>query len=253
MKRAGKAFDVKSLEALKPREKPYRQSEGNGLLLEIRPSGAKIWLCRLTVDGKRRDMGLGSFPTVTLAKAREAALAARREAADGIDPIIQRAAKQKERVAARNSESEAAERTFRSIADMYILAYASGWKNARTAAMWLTSLQDHAFPVLGDMPVAKIDRAAVLRAITAVWTSRPATARKVVQRIGTILRYAAPRRSSSAAWRAEKTVSSLGESASVLQSTRHQGRFRAARTSPLHPDRGAEQRSTRRKVVRSFI
>ena len=62
MKRAGKPLDVKDIEALRPRPATYRMSDGGGLLLEVRPSGAKVWLCRLTVGGKRRDMGLGAAP-----------------------------------------------------------------------------------------------------------------------------------------------------------------------------------------------
>ena len=72
---------MKTIDALKPRAAPYRVSDGGGLLLEVRPSGAKVWLCRLTVDGKRRDMGLGGYPAVSLKDARAAARAARRMAA----------------------------------------------------------------------------------------------------------------------------------------------------------------------------
>jgi len=77
MKRAGKPLDVKGIDALKPRATTYRVSDGGGVLLEVRPSGAKVWLCRLTVAGKRRDMGLGGYPTVSLREARAAARAAR--------------------------------------------------------------------------------------------------------------------------------------------------------------------------------
>ncbi len=67
------ALDVKRVEAFKPRASTYRVSDGGGLLLEVRPSGTKVWLCRLTVGGKRRDMGLGGYPAVSLKAAREAA------------------------------------------------------------------------------------------------------------------------------------------------------------------------------------
>lgn len=191
MARVSKALDVKTLEALKPQEKSYRRSDGGGLMIEVRPTGAKMWICRLTVDGKRRDMGLGGFPTVTLAKARAAAMAAIQAAGQGVDPIVSRAAEQAERVAARKAASEAAERTFRSIAEKCTVNLTPGFKSGRTADLWRNSLATHAFPVLGDMPIADIDRAAVLRAMDDVWTRRPATARKVLRRIGTILRYAA--------------------------------------------------------------
>ncbi len=191
MKRPGKALDVKTLEALKPGPKPYRVSDGGGLLLDVRPTGAKVWLCRLTVDGKRRDMGLGSYPRVTLADARRAAQEARRLVTVGNDPIIRREAATVARKAARQADETAKARTFAAMAEACIVAQAPGWKNARTDDLWRTSLKNYAFPVLGDMPVAEVDRAAVLRAIDGVWTSRPATGRKVLRRIGTVLRYAA--------------------------------------------------------------
>jgi integrase len=191
MPRSGKNLDVKTLDALKPREKPYRVSDGEGLLLEVRPTGAKVWLCRLTVDGKRRDMGLGGYPLVPLKAARQEAENARRLARTGIDPIARRGKDTAERKAAREAATESEARTFKAVALACIKAQSPGWKNGRTAALWEGSLTSHAFPTLGDMPVAAVDRAAVLRAIDGVWTSRPATARKVLRRIGTVLRYAA--------------------------------------------------------------
>jgi integrase len=184
-------LDVKTLDALKPREKAFRVSDGGGLLLDVRPTGAKVWLVRLTVDGKRRDMGLGGYPLVSLKTARQEAEKARRIAADGADPIVRRGQDAAERKAALNAASEAEGRTFKGVALACIKAQAPGWKSGRTAALWEASLTSHAFPTLGAMPVANVDRAAVLRAVDAVWTSRPATARKVLRRIGTVLRYAA--------------------------------------------------------------
>ncbi len=195
MPRKGNSLDVKTIDALKPRGAPYRVSDGGGLLLEVKPSGAKIWLCRLTVDGKRRDMGLGGYPTVSLKEARERAEAARKLAERGTDPIAAREAEAAARKAAREAEARAAEeakaRTFRAVSEACIKALSPEWKSDRTADLWRTSLDVHAHPTLGNMPVAEIDRAAVMRAIQGVWQSRPATGRKVLRRIGTILRYAA--------------------------------------------------------------
>jgi integrase len=191
MPRAGKNLDVKTLDALKPRERPYRVSDGEGLLLEVRPTGAKVWLCRLTVDGKRRDMGLGGYPLVTLKAARQDAENARRLAREGNDPIALRQAVTATRKAARSEAEEAEARTFKAVALACIKAQSPGWKSKRTADLWEASLTSHAFPTLGSTPVAEVDRAAVLRAVEGVWTSRPATARKVLRRIAAILRYAA--------------------------------------------------------------
>ncbi|WP_158292111.1 tyrosine-type recombinase/integrase [Paracraurococcus ruber] len=191
MKRAAKPLDVKGIEALKPREATYRVSDGGGLLLEVRPTGAKVWLCRVMVAGKRRDMGLGGFPSVSLKAAREAARLARVTAREGLDPIEERDRKAREQAAEREAATEAEARTFKAVALTCIKAQSPGWKNGRTADLWQNSLEKHAFPTLGQMPVANVDRAAVLRAVDAVWTSRPATGRKVLRRIGSVLRYAA--------------------------------------------------------------
>ena len=184
-------LDVKTLDAMKPREKAYRVSDGGGLLLDVRPTGAKVWMVRLTVDGKRRDMGLGGYPLVSLKSARLEAEKARRLAAGGGDPIGLRVAKVEAEKTARVEAEEAADRTFKTVALACIQAQAPGWKSGRTAALWETSLENHAFPILGAMPVAEVDRAAILKAVGKVWTSRPATGRKVLRRIGSILRYAA--------------------------------------------------------------
>jgi integrase len=184
-------LDVKGLDALKPRATPYRVSDGGGLLLEVRPTGAKVWLCRLTAAGKRRDMGLGGYPAVSLKAAREAARLARETARAGADPIAERDRKATALAAERQAAEEAEARTFKAVALACIKAQSPGWKNDRTGDIWITSLERYAFPTLGAMPVADVDRAAVLRAVDAVWTSRPATGRKVLRRIGAVLRYAA--------------------------------------------------------------
>jgi integrase len=192
---AASSLDVKTIDALKKRGRPYRVSDGGGLLLEVKPSGAKVWLCRLTVDGRRRDMGLGGYPSVSLKAARQKAADARKLAETGADPIVARGAEEAARKAARAAEeaaaSLAAARTFRAVTELCIKAQAPGWKNQRTPAIWRATFDRHAFPTLGDMPVADVDRAAVMRALQDVWTSRPGIARKLVQRIGTVLRYAA--------------------------------------------------------------
>ena len=190
MARAGN-LDARTIDAAKPREAPYRLSDGGGLLLLVKPSGAKVWLARVSVGGKRRDMGLGGFPTVTLKEAREKAAAARKQASEGADPIEARDTMAREAEAARKAETEAKARTFRTVALDCIQAEAPGWKSGRTALLWEKSLEQWAFPTLGEMPIADIDRTAVRRAIDAVWTTRPATGKKVLRRISAVLRYAA--------------------------------------------------------------
>ncbi|MFZ4410927.1 MAG: tyrosine-type recombinase/integrase, partial [Paracraurococcus sp.] len=197
MKRAAKPLDVKTLDAMKPREAPFRVSDGGGLLLEVRPTGAKVWLCRVMVGDKRRDMGLGGYPAVSLKEAREKADAARKAARNGVDPIAERERVAAALVAEREAAEAAKARTFKAVAEACISAQAPGWKNDRTADLWRTSLDNYAYPTLGKLPVAAVDREAVLAAVDHVWRTRPATGRKVLRRIGTVLRYAAAK-----GWRA---------------------------------------------------
>jgi integrase len=187
----GSNLDARTVDAAKPRARRYRLSDGGGLLLEVHPTGAKVWVCRLTIGGKRRDMGLGSYPAVSLKAARMAARVARETAARGDDPIEARRRRAREQAAERQAAAEAEARTFRHVAALCIAAQQPGWKNPRTAALWEASLARWVHPVIGDMPVAEIDRPAVLRAVGDVWRARPETARKVLHRLGVVLRYAA--------------------------------------------------------------
>jgi integrase len=184
-------LDNRTILAAQPKAKPYRLFDGAGLFLVVKPSGAKAWMLRLQVAGKRHDVGLGGFPAVSLKEAREKAAMLRQQARAGINPIEEREAARREREAARKAAEEAQTRTFRAVAEACIQSQAPGWKDRKTAVMWRGSLERWASPEIGDMPVADIDKHAVMRAISAVWRERPATARKVLRRIGTVLRFAA--------------------------------------------------------------
>ena len=196
-------LDVKTLEAAKPRATKYRLSDGGGLLLEIAPSGAKVWLARVTVAGKRRDMGLGPWPAVTLAQARQKALAARREALGGADPVKARRAAAKALEAARKAEEEADRRVFAKVAEAVIKAEAPSWKNARTAHMWESSLKLHAAPLM-KLPVASITREMVRDCILPIWHEKPIIAAKTLRRIGAVLRFAAAQK-----WGADATAADV--------------------------------------------
>jgi integrase len=188
----GSNLDDKTIRAAEKRAVPYRLSDGGGLLLLVKPSGAKMWLCRVTVGGKRREMGLGGYPAVSLKDARDKAEAAQDVAKEKkADPIAERKRLEREREAQRKAAAEAEARTFKTVALACIKAEAPGWKSRRTELLWETSLEHWVFPTLGAMPIAEVDRAAVLRAVGDVWATRPATGRKVLRRVGAVLRYAA--------------------------------------------------------------
>ena len=126
----GGNLDTRTVEAAKPRAAAYRLSDGGGLLLIVKPSGAKLWMARITVDGKRRDMGLGGYPAVSLREAREKAAAARKKATEGLDPITEREHLVREREAQRKAAAVAEARTFRAVALACIEAEAPSWKKA---------------------------------------------------------------------------------------------------------------------------
>ncbi len=155
---------------------PGRYSDGGGLHLYISKAGRKSWVLRITIDGRRRDIGLGAFPSVSLAKARGRAGDHREAVADGRDPLADKRA--------------AAIPTFREAACAVHEANIPRWRCAKHIAGWMQSLERHAMPTLANTPVDRIDRGAVLQVLTPIWTARPETARRVRQRMRTVFRWA---------------------------------------------------------------
>ena len=154
---------------VKALDEPGMHSDGRGLYLRIAPGGSKGWMLRLTIDGKRRDMGLGGYPAVSLARARQLAEANRAAVADGRDPLAERRRE-------KTPTFEAAARTVHE-------ANQPRWRNGKHNDGWIASLERHAFPVLGKMTLDRIRREDVLRVLTPIWSAKPETARRVRQRI----------------------------------------------------------------------
>ena len=155
---------------------PGKHQDGQGLFLRVYESGAKCWVLRLTVDRRRREIGLGGWPEVSLADARRKTLEHRAAVAGGRDILAE---KRRARVP-----------TFREAAKSVHEAHRPRWRSDRHAANWWASLEKHAFPEIGDMRVDRINQSDVLRVLTPIWTTRPEVARKTRQRIRTILRWA---------------------------------------------------------------
>lgn len=158
---------------------PGKYEDGGGLRLVVSNAGAKKWVLRFTIDGKRREMGLGSFPDVGLAEAREKATKHRKQAKDGIDPIE-----------ARLSEPEKTP-TFTRCAARYIRAHRRGWKNAKHARQWVSTLKTYARPKIGKKKVDTITTEDILKILSPIWTTKTETAKRVQGRIENILDYAA--------------------------------------------------------------
>jgi hypothetical protein len=141
--------------------KPGLYGDGGGLTLQITPAGVKSWLFRYMMSGKAYGMGLGPTHTVSLAEARQKALAARKLIIEGINPL---AAKKQDEAAA--ALANAKMMTFDDCAEAYIQAHKAGWKNAKHADQWTNTLRTYASPVFGHLPVAEIDTGLVVKCLS---------------------------------------------------------------------------------------
>jgi integrase len=166
---------------------PGYYADGANLYLRVAPKGAgRGWIFRYTIGGKTRDMGLGSFPAISLAAARELAAECRKQIQQGIDPIERRRAERAgQRVAAAKTL------TFDACALQYVKEHEAGWRNAKHRAQWTSSLSCYVSPVFGKLPVAAIDVGMVLRALKPIWNTKAETAVRVRGRIEAVLDWAA--------------------------------------------------------------
>lgn len=133
---------------------------------------------RIQIAGRRKDIGLGSAKTVSLADARDAAFMTRKKLAQGVDPVAKR--KQERQTVP----------TFRDAADMVHKEHQEGWKNGKHQKQWLATLETYAYPSLGNCLVSEIEGPAIRDVLAPIWLSKPETARRVRQRIGTVLDWA---------------------------------------------------------------
>jgi integrase len=173
-------------------KKPGYYLDGNGLYLQVSKTGSRSWIFRYTLNGKTREMGLGSLTAFGLAQARERAQRARQLLADGIDPIDKRAGERKAIEAHRKAERARA-KTFEDSAREYHEASADEWKNAKHAAQWINTLTQYVFPKFGSLPVGDVGKAEIVSALAPLWKSKAETASRLLQRIRTVLNFAAAR------------------------------------------------------------
>jgi integrase len=153
--------------------KPGKYGDGSGLQLAVAPTGAKKWVLRFLWQGKAREMGLGSFPEVSLAEAREKALAGRRFARGGVDPIAER-------------RKDRGIPTFGELADEIADQLAEGFRNEKHKAQWRMTLTVYAEP-LRAKPVDKIETTDLLAVLRPIWQEKPETASRLRGRIERVL------------------------------------------------------------------
>ena len=169
-----------------------RHSDGNGLSLLVKPSGSRSWVLRVQHNGRRRDYGLGAAITepihfdipiekrksLTLAQAREKARIWRELAKAGFNPS-----------AVWRSKNETTP-SFQAVAEEYHAEVSKGWRNGKHGDQWLATLKAYAFPLIGDVSVDQIDARMIQQVLGPIWLSKGETARRVRQRIGSVLDYA---------------------------------------------------------------
>ena len=159
--------------------------DGGGLYLQVTASGAKSWIYRFTLHGRTREMGLGPLHTISLAMAREKATECRRLRLNGVDPIEVR---RDERIQAQLEAARAM--TFKNAADAFVRSHKAGWRNAKHAAQWKSTLTTYAEPVIGSLSVQAIDTGLVMRVLEPIWETKTETAGRLRGRIEAILDWA---------------------------------------------------------------
>jgi hypothetical protein len=173
--------------------KPGRHPDGDGLYLQITQSGVRSWVLRYERNGRERMLGLGPTHTFSLKEARERARRARQLLAGGVDPIE-----------AKRAQRAVPTLTFAQATQTYAKLHEQKWTARRP--QFLSSLRQHAFPALGDLPLGAIDTPAVLRVLEPIWTTKTETANRVRQRIEAVLDWATvsghrPKGDNPARWR----------------------------------------------------
>jgi integrase len=157
--------------------------DGQSLYLNVSEHGSASWIFRYTVNGHRRNMGLGAYPEITLMEARGRAAIQRRLLHDGQDPLEQK------RTVAIAAAIEAAKMvTFEQCADQYLRSMAPGWR--RSEDQWRQTLRDYVYPTIGRLPVAAIDTGLVIQTLDPIWLAKSNTANRVRRRIEAILSFA---------------------------------------------------------------
>ncbi len=190
LRKPEKALTAKAVAAA---TEPGKYFDGHGLFLRVQPNGARQWVQRITIRGKRCELGLGNPSLVSLAEARDIALRNRKLAVAGGDPM--RAKREAEAVL-----------TFEEAARKVHALHLPTWRNAKHGAQFISTLETYAFPRLGKLKVADVTTADVLAVLSPIWTDKPETAGRVKQRIGTVMKWAVAQ-----GWRQDNPALSIAQ------------------------------------------
>jgi integrase len=163
---------------------PGMHCDGNGLYLQVMPSGSRSWICRTTINGKRREIGLGGLSYVSLAEAREKAIEIRKASRRGGDPLTEK------REQKRLAELERSKPTFKTAAIEYHKEHSKALTNEKHINNWIGSLEKFVFPTIGAHRVDIITTADVLKVLSPIWLEIPERARRTKQRIKAVMQWA---------------------------------------------------------------
>lgn len=184
-----------------------KYADGNGLWLVKSHKNSGKWILRLVVSGKRREMGLGAWPEVSLAEARQHAAFARKQLREGFDPIRER--QKQRRQVRRMSVAEVVESCFH--------ARQAELKDDGKAGRWLSPLRIHVLPKLGNLPIEDIDQHELKRVLEPIWHSKADTAQKAMNRLNLTFKHAA-------ALGLEVDLQAIMKAQALLGKSRHVGR-----------------------------
>lgn len=180
-----KAKELSALAVSKLREEG-RYAVGGADGLHFRVAGnSRAWILRIKVGARRRDIGLGPYPEVLLAEARELAREYRKKVRFGIDPLAERREARAALIVAKVKS-----KTFEDCAKAYVEAQRAGWKSEKHARQWSATLERYAYPVFGSLPVSAINRALVLEVLNPIWATKTETAKRLRGRIEGVLDWA---------------------------------------------------------------
>ncbi|MDH6150519.1 MULTISPECIES: tyrosine-type recombinase/integrase [Paraburkholderia] len=173
--------------AVKRVTKPGKHPVGGvaGLYLKVTDTASKSWVLRVSVAGKRREIGLGAYPGVGLADAQKKAQQTRDEIVNGIDPVLQR-----KEAASRLRASQALETTFEDAAKRFVKAKEPEWRNTKHGAQWTYTLEEFAYPVIGKMMVRHVTREHVTEILEPIWATKTETASRLRGRLEAVLDWA---------------------------------------------------------------
>ncbi len=164
-----------------------------GLMLQVSASGTASWLLRAKVGDKRREIGLGAYPGVGLALAREKAQQVRDGIAAGVDPVAKRAADRRA-IVQQQIDEKALDWTFKRCAEAYIKAMSPGWRNAKHASQWKNTLATYVYPTIGELLVRDIGINHITEIVEPHWSTKTETISRVRNRIELVLDWATVRK-----------------------------------------------------------